>query len=254
MIRIVTALVLGVLMVGSAAAQEEVPPAKKATAPPAAAAKAPRETLKTQKERSSYAIGLDIGRMLRTQGVDCDLLALHRGIEHALASTKPELSDAEIREAMQELAKEAQARREKTMKELSEKNKAEGKEFLAANAKKQGVKAAKSGLQYKVVKEGTGPSPKATDLVRTHYHGTFIDGQVFDSSVERGQPAVFPVNGVIAGWTEALQMMKVGSKWQLVVPPELAYGQNGSGDIPPNATLIFDVELLGIEKGDREPE
>ncbi len=123
-----------------------------------------------------------------------------------------------------------------------------GEDFLAANAKKPGVKVLPSGLQYKVLKSGNGPSPKATDTVKTHYHGTFINGKVFDSSVERGEPVEFPVNGVIKGWTEALQLMKVGDKWQLFIPSDLAYGPDGQGPIPPNSVLVFDVELLGISK------
>ena len=123
-----------------------------------------------------------------------------------------------------------------------------GEDFLAANAKKEGVKTTASGLQYKVIKSGSGPSPKPTDTVKVHYNGTLIDGTVFDSSIRRGSPATFPVNGVIPGWTEALQLMKVGDKWQLFIPAKLAYGEQGPGPIGPNATLIFDVELLGIEK------
>jgi FKBP-type peptidyl-prolyl cis-trans isomerase FklB len=177
-----------------------------------------------------------------------DLAYLARGISDALAGSQPALTDKEIEATIEAIQKIVQDRRQEMAKKLARKNTDEGDRFMAANAKNEGVKTTKSGLQYKVHKEGTGAIPKATDLVRTHYHGTFINGEVFDSSVRRGKPAVFPVNGVIPGWTEALQLMKVGSKWQLVVPPDLAYGETGSGDIPPNATLIFEVELLGIEK------
>ena len=132
-------------------------------------------------------------------------------------------------------------------KAVSGKNKKEGEAFLAANAKKPGVKTTKSGLQYKVIKEGTGAVPKATDTVKTHYTGTLVDGTKFDSSVDRGEPAVFGVTQVIPGWTEALQLMKVGSKWQLAIPWDIAYGADGGGRMPPNSVLVFDIELLGIE-------
>jgi FKBP-type peptidyl-prolyl cis-trans isomerase FklB len=180
--------------------------------------------------------------MLKTRALDIDLAFLGRGIKDGLSGAKPAMSDQEVAQTMQTVQKEAQAR-------VAARNKAEGDRFLAANAKKEGVKTTKSGLQYKVLKEGSGRSPQPTDVVRTHYHGTFLSGDVFDSSVERGEPAEFPVNGVIAGWTEALQMMKVGSKWQLFVPAPLAYGEPGFQSIPPNTTLIFEVELLDIVKG-----
>ena len=143
---------------------------------------------------------------------------------------------------------EMMAQMETKQKAAGEKNLKDGEAYLAANTKKEGVKATKSGLQYKVLKEGKGKTPKATDSVKVHYHGTLIDGSVFDSSVERGEPISFPVGGVIAGWTEALQLMKEGDKWQLVIPSKLAYGEQGpGGKIGPNSTLIFDVELLAVE-------
>jgi FKBP-type peptidyl-prolyl cis-trans isomerase len=147
-----------------------------------------------------------------------------------------------------DLQKSAMARAEEKQKVTAEKNLKAGEAFLAENAKKEGVKTTASGLQYKVIKSGTGPSPKPTDVVKVQYHGTLIDGTVFDSSVRRNQPATFTVNGVIPGWTEALQLMKVGDKWKLFIPAKLAYGEQGSGPIGPNIVLIFDVELLGIEK------
>jgi FKBP-type peptidyl-prolyl cis-trans isomerase len=149
-----------------------------------------------------------------------------------------------------ELQKSAMAKAEEKQIAAAEKNLKAGEAFLAANAKKEGVKTTASGLQYKVIKAGTGASPKPTDIVKVHYTGTLVDGTVFDSSVQRGEPATFPVNGVIPGWTEALQLMKVGDKWQLVIPSKLAYGEQGPRAIGPNSTLIFDVELLGIEKSD----
>jgi FKBP-type peptidyl-prolyl cis-trans isomerase FklB len=142
------------------------------------------------------------------------------------------------------------AKRMKGQQEGLTKNKAEGEKFLADNKKKEGIKTTASGLQYKVIKDGTGKTPKATDTVSTHYRGTLISGKEFDSSYKRGEPAEFPVNGVIKGWTEALQLMKEGAKWQLFIPSELAYGERGAGqDIGPNSTLIFDIELLSVKAG-----
>jgi FKBP-type peptidyl-prolyl cis-trans isomerase FklB len=237
--RILGALSMAMIFSASAFAQEQIPPARKS---------APAPTPQNQQERAGYAFGLNIGRTLKAQSIELDLTFLTRGIRDGLADAKPLLSDKEIQETMQIVQKESQARALARAKAEGAKNKVEGDKFLAANAKKQGVQTTKSGLQYKVLKEGKGPSPKPTDVVRTHYHGTFINGEVFDSSVQRGEPAEFPVNGVIAGWTEALQQMNVGSKWQLVVPPNLAYGESGFQDIPPNKTLIFEVELLDILK------
>jgi FKBP-type peptidyl-prolyl cis-trans isomerase FklB len=161
---------------------------------------------------------------------------------------KPALTEEEQKAVIMDLQKSAMAKAEEKQKAAAEKISRPVKPFLAANVKKDGVKTTASGLQYKVIKSGTGPSPKPTDTVKVHYTGTLIDGTVFDSSVQRGEPATFPVNGVIPGWTEALQLMKVGDKWQLVIPAKLAYGEEGPGPIGPNSTLIFEVELLGIEK------
>jgi FKBP-type peptidyl-prolyl cis-trans isomerase FklB len=159
------------------------------------------------------------------------------------------LSEQEIRETMAVFQKEMMARQEELSKKLGEKNKKEGDVFLAENKKKDGVKTLPSGLQYKVVKAGTGKKPKLTDTVTTHYRGTLIDGTEFDSSYRRGQPATFPVNGVIPGWTEALQLMEEGAKWELFIPSNLAYGERGAGrDIGPHATLIFDIELITIQE------
>lgn len=257
---LVTAIVSSTLF-----AQESLPPGKaapgkstgsKATGGKSAATKAGKSTgeLKTQEERQSYAIGLDIGNMLKAQGIQVDLELCLRGIRDSLAGNEPALSKEELQETMTALGQQVQERQKKAAEEIAAQNKKQGEEFLAKNAKKEGVTTTKSGLQYKVLKEGNGPSPKATDMVRTHYRGTFLNGQVFDSSYERGEPAVFPLNRVIPGWTEALQEMKVGSKWQLFVPANLAYGERGSDDIPPNATLIFEVELLGIEKAESQSE
>ena len=200
---------------------------------------------KTLIEKVSYGIGLGFAKNLARQGVEADLTWLTKGIQDGLSKdAKPLLTDKEARDAMVAFEKE---RREKSSAQ-GEKNKAEGEKFLAANKKKTGVKTTSSGLQYQVIKEGKGATPKATDKVKVHYHGTLLNGKVFDSSVERGEPISFPLNGVIKGWTEGLQLMKVGGKTKFFIPSDLAYGARGAGgDIGPNSTLIFEVELLDIE-------
>ncbi len=204
---------------------------------------------KTLKEKVSYGIGLNIGKSLKRDSIEVDLALVLKGLKDALAGSKPLLSDVEIRDAMTAVQKELQTKQGSREKDAGERNKKQGEAFLAENKKKDGVKTTTSALQYKAIKEGTGKIPKATDMVTTHYRGTLIDGTEFDSSYARGEPAKFPVNGVIKGWTEALQLMKVGSKWQLFIPSELAYGERGAGsDIGPNATLIFDIELIAIGK------
>ena len=209
--------------------------------------------LKTQKEKASYAIGMDIGKNIKRMGIDIvpDLIA--KGIADMLTGTKPLLTDEELAAVKTALDKEmrtkaeaSRAKFEEENKRLAEKNSKDGKTFLEANKKKPGVKTLASGLQYKVIKSGTGKTPKAADTVKTNYRGTLIDGTEFDASEE---PITFPVRGVIPGWTEALQLMKVGDKWQLFIPAELAYGAQGSAPvIGPNAVLVFDIELLGIEE------
>src|SRR6266567_3033044 len=199
--------------------------------------------LKDQKEKVSYAIGMNIGANLSRQKVDINPDLLAAGIKDAIAG-KAQLTQDQVKDVMTQFEKDM----EQKQKAAGEKNKADGAKFLEENKKKPGVKTTASGLEYKVEKEGTGPQPKPTDMVSVNYRGTLIDGTEFDSSYKRGQPATFPVNGVIKGWTEALQLMPVGSKWQLFVPSELAYGDRGAGaDIKPGATLIFEVELLSIQ-------
>jgi FKBP-type peptidyl-prolyl cis-trans isomerase FklB len=201
--------------------------------------------LKNQKEKISYIIGMDIGNNLKKQAVDVDPNILAKGVKDALVGGKPLLTEQEIRETMTAFQKEMMAKREVVAK----KNKEQGDTFLAENKKKEGVKTLPSGLQYKVIKAGTGKKPKLNDTVTTHYRGTLIDGTEFDSSYKRGQPATFQVSGVIPGWTEALQLMEEGAKWQLFVPPNLAYGERGAGDvIGPNATLVFEIELVSIQE------
>lgn len=207
-------------------------------------------TLKDNKDKVSYSIGLNIGKSMKQEGLDINPDALAAAMKDVFAGAKPQLTDEEVQAVMQEFQKEMMAKRLKGQQEGLAKNKAEGEKFLADNKKKEGIKTTASGLQYKVIKDGTGKTPKATDTVSTHYRGTLISGKEFDSSYKRGEPAEFPVNGVIKGWTEALQLMKEGAKWQLFIPSELAYGERGAGqDIGPNSTLIFDIELLSVKAG-----
>jgi FKBP-type peptidyl-prolyl cis-trans isomerase len=204
--------------------------------------------LTNPKQKTSYAIGVDIASGLRSQGLDLDAKALAAGIADTLAGT-PALSQQELGDALTKLQQELLAKANAKNQSDAAINLKLGTEFLAANAKKDGVKTTASGLQYKVMTAGTGASPTKDDKVKVHYHGTLIDGTVFDSSVQRGEPVTFPVTGVIPGWTEALQLMKVGDKWQLFIPANLAYGEQRRSDkIGPNTALVFEVELLGIEK------
>ena len=205
-------------------------------------------SLKSQKDKISYIIGLDIGNNLKRQGADIDLDTLLRGMKDALSGNKPLLSEDEMREVTTAFRQEMAKKQAEETKKLAEKNKKEGEAFLEENKKKEGVKTLPSGLQYKVITEGSGKSPTESDTVTVNYRGTFVDGTEFDSSYKRGEPATFPVKGVIAGWVEALPLMKEGAKWQLFIPPGLAYGETGAGNaIGPNATLIFEVELISIK-------
>jgi FKBP-type peptidyl-prolyl cis-trans isomerase FklB len=207
-----------------------------------------KQALKTQKQKTSYSLGLDIGKSLKKQSIDVDENLFIQGIKDALADRKQLLSDDEAREVLNAFQRDFVAKRTEEARKAGEKNMKEGEEFLANNKTKPGVVTLPSGLQYKILKEGNGRTPKATDTVMTNYRGTLINGKEFDSSYKRGRPATFAVNEVIRGWTEALQLMKVGSKWQLFVPSDLAYGPNGRGaDIGPNAALIFEIELVGIK-------
>jgi FKBP-type peptidyl-prolyl cis-trans isomerase FklB len=206
-------------------------------------------SLKTQKEKVSYIIGTDIGNNFKKQGIDIDPDILIKGLKDSLNGSKLVLSEKEIGDVMTAFKQEFAAKQAEISKIQGEKNKKEGEAFLTENKKKEGVKTLQSGLQYKIITEGTGRSPKATDTVTVNYKGTLIDGTEFDSSYKRGQAASFPVKGVITGWTEALQLMKEGAKWELFVPSNLAYGDKGTvgGPIGPNATLVFEVELISIK-------
>lgn len=204
--------------------------------------------LSSQKDKVSYSIGVDLGKSFKAQGLEVDADTLAKGMKDALAGQKLQMTDDEMRSTMMATQEEMMKKREAATESAGADNKKKGEAFLAENKKKDGVTALPSGLQYKVMKAGDGKKPAATDTVECHYKGTLIDGTEFDSSYSRGQPATFPVNGVIRGWQEALPLMTVGSKWQLFIPSDLAYGARGAGgDIGPNETLIFEVELLGIK-------
>jgi FKBP-type peptidyl-prolyl cis-trans isomerase FklB len=224
-------LIVVVLCAGMAAAQDN------AATPPA------------DKEMAAYGFGYLIGRDLNGQGLNLNPDQFLQGMRDGITGATPRHTEEELRAALQAFQKEMMAKQEKEQQALAENNKKAGDAFLAENKKKEGVITTESGLQYKILTAGTGAQPKAEETVVVNYRGTLIDGTEFDSSAGHGSPATFPVNAVIQGWTEALQLMKVGSKWQIVLPPELAYGPGTAGPkIGPNSTLVFDVELLSIEK------
>ncbi len=207
-----------------------------------------KEDPKGLKDNASYSIGVNLGRQLGKSKDDINLDKFIEGLQDSFSGKKTKLSDEEMKKALLAFREVQQKRQQEKQQMLSKKNAEEGAAYLAKNKKKKGVTTLPSGLQYEVIKAGKGPSPKASDTVVTHYHGTLVDGTVFDSSVDRGQPATFPVSGVIKGWTEALQKMKVGSKWKLAVPAALAYGdRSAGGKIGPGSVLVFDVELLEIK-------
>ncbi|MCU1340434.1 MAG: FKBP-type peptidyl-prolyl cis-trans isomerase [Bryobacterales bacterium] len=196
-------------------------------------------------------MGMNFGTGLRKQSIDIDPVILARGLRDAFSNGKTLLTEDEARAILTQLQADLRMKQQEAAQQVGEANKKQGLAFLEANKAKEGVVALPSGLQYKVLQEGTGPKPAATDQVVCNYRGTLLDGTEFDSSYKRGQPATFPVTGVIKGWAEALQLMPVGSKWQLFVPAELAYAERGAGgQIGPNATLIFEVELISIQKKD----
>jgi len=207
--------------------------------------------LNSDATRMGYAIGYGVGQNLKGAPAPLDLEAVLQGIRDAWEGKAPAIPAQEMDELRMKLRTEVAS---EGQKEEAEKNLKEGAAFMEANRQKEGVTVTPSGLQIRVIKEGQGPMPKATDTVQVHYRGTLIDGKEFDSSYARNQPATFPLNGVIAGWTEGLQLMHVGSTCQLVIPPQLAYGERGIPNaIPPNATLVFEVELLSIEAGKAKP-
>jgi FKBP-type peptidyl-prolyl cis-trans isomerase FklB len=231
------------------AATTPKPPVKKTATAASSAAPAP---LKTQKEKFSYALGMNIaqglGNNLKKQSVEVDWNLVSQGMKDAAAGSKTRLTEDEAKAVLTEVQTGIQKQAQEKLKEAADKNKTEGAAFLAANKSKEGVVTLPSGLQYKILTPGTGPKPASTDSVVCNYRGTLVNGTEFDSSYKRGQPATFGVGQVIKGWTEALQLMPVGSKWQLFIPSDLAYGEHGEprGGIEPNETLIFEVELMSI--------
>lgn len=215
------------------------------------AAKTHALTLTTQKEKFSYALGMSLGANVHEQSVEVDPDIVARGMKDAISGAKPLLTEEEARQVMTEVRTQVQKAQQAKMQQEADTNKKAGAAFLEANKSKPGVVTLPSGLQYKIITAGTGPKPTASDTVVCNYRGTLIDGKEFDSSYKRGQPATFPVSGVIKGWTEALQLMPVGSKWQLFIPSDLAYGERSpSPDLGPDSTLIFEVELISIQSKD----
>lgn len=261
LITSITTLAAGLLLLGNAHAQQ-TPAATTPTTPAAQAPKAPAAktgqaarprtavplTLKTEKDKFSYALGMNLGSGLHKQSVDVDPAIFLRGLKDGLAAGKTLLTEQEAQATLVQMQNDLRKKAQEKTQQLAVSNKQTGDAFLTSNKAQDGVFTLPSGLQYKILKEGTGPKPAATDSVVCNYRGTLLDGTEFDSSYKRGQPATFQVNGVIKGWTEALQLMPVGSKWQLVIPSDLAYGERGAGQqIGPNSTLIFEVELLSIQ-------
>lgn len=223
----------------ASAQQSDAKPAPKAATGP----------LKTQKDKVSYSIGLDIGKNFKNQGIDVDPAMLARGMRDAMAGNKPLLTEEESHQVMTDFQMAMKEEHLKKQQAAGAENAKAAAAFLAANKKKPGVKTTASGLEYKVIKEGTGKTPTLEDTVTAHYRGTLLDGTEFDSSYKRGEPASFPVSGVIPGWTEVLQLMKVGSKYEVWIPANLAYGERGAGNvIGPNAMLTFEIELLDVKK------
>jgi FKBP-type peptidyl-prolyl cis-trans isomerase FklB len=214
------------------------------------------EVLKTDVDKLSYSLGINMGTGLKMQEIEVNADSIMRGIKDGLAGKEPLMTQPEIQGIQDHVRKELMARRETKANEMRDKNKVESEKFLAENSKKEGVKTLPGGVQYKVIKDGAGPKPKATDRVKVQYRGTLMNGQEFDSSSKHGpDPATFGVGQVIKGWTQALTNMPVGSKWQLFIPPDLAYGTNGSGRlIEPNSALIFDVELVDIAQAEQPPQ
>jgi FKBP-type peptidyl-prolyl cis-trans isomerase FklB len=235
-------------------AQPATPPAGQQPAAPAAPANPAAP--KSLEDQASYIIGLNIGRNLKAQEVPANPDIVMKGIRDGLSGAQPVMTDQEMEATMGTFQQQMMAKQQAKMQVEGQKNQKAADDFLTTNKAKKGVVTTASGLQYEVIKEGTGASPKATDQVTVHYTGTLLDGTKFDSSVDRGQPATFPVNQVIPGWTEALQLMKVGGKYKLYIPPALGYGERGAGgEIGPNSLLVFEVELVSIgEQAQAQPQ
>lgn len=255
---VIPLLAAGMMLLGTAPAQQtpaatqpapakSAAPAKPAAKKPTTARAATPFTLKTAKDKASYAVGVNFGTGLHQHEVPVDAAIVARGLRDAMAGGKLLMTEDEMKTALTQLRNDVNQAQQAKAHEAGESNRKEGDAFLAANKAKDGVVTLPSGLQYKILTAGTGPKPTTSDTVTCNYKGTLISGKEFDSSYKRGQPATFPVSGVIKGWTEALQLMPVGSKWQLFIPADLAYGDRGAPpDIAPGDTLIFEVELLSI--------
>jgi FKBP-type peptidyl-prolyl cis-trans isomerase FklB len=258
-------LAAGMMLLGNAPAQTPAATTSQSTPPPTTAPKPKTSTakkttasgakttagapvvLKTQREKESYAMGMNLGTGLHRQGMTLDPALLARGLKDAQSGAKTAMTEEEARAALTQLQGDVRAKLDAKAKEEGATNRKEGDAFLAANKTKEGVVTLPSGLEYKILKEGTGPKPTANDTVTCNYSGKLLNGTEFDSSYKRGEPASFPLTGVIKGWTEALQLMPVGSKWQLFIPADLAYGDHPpSREIAPGSTLVFEVELLSI--------
>ena len=211
--------------------------------------KAAESPFKTSSEKLSYSMGLDLGNYLKSMGNELDLDILKLGIDDGFSGAEPKMSQEELTAVQEEFAAKMKAQQEEQLSAMMEKNKAAGLAFLEENKKKEGVKVTESGLQYQVIEAAEGPKPKESDTVKVDYVGTLVNGTEFDSSIKRGEPAVFGVGQVIPGWSEALQLMEVGSKYRVVIPSDLAYGETGAPPvIEPNSVLIFEIDLLGIEE------
>lgn len=235
-----------------AGAQQTAKPAQKPAAQPAPSPGQQAGKPESVQDRASYVIGYNLGRTLKQNDVQANTDLLNKGLHDGLTGEKGMLTDEEMQSTMQAFQQQVVAQQEAKQKAMGAKNKTEGETFLAKNKERQGVKTTATGLQYEVLKEGTGPAPKATDTVTVNYKGTLMDGTTFDSSYDRGQPATFVLNQVIPGWTEGVQLMKVGSKYKFYIPSNLGYGEKGAGSvIGPNAPLIFEVELMSIGAPDQ---
>lgn len=210
--------------------------------------------IKDDRDRESYSVGYQLGSNFKRQGIDVKPDSFTKGLQDALTGSSAALSKEDIEKSLMSLQQRASAAQQKLQKETSDTNLSAGKAFMDENGKKEGVVTSPSGLQYKIITEGTGAKPTLTDTVTVNYRGTLIDGTEFDSSYKRGQPAKFKLDQVVKGWTEGLQLLKQGSKAQLVIPPTLGYGERGAGPIGPNSTLIFEVELVGIEPAEKSAE
>jgi FKBP-type peptidyl-prolyl cis-trans isomerase FklB len=214
---------------------------------PLSAAEPSSSPLKTQQDKVSYVLGMNLGKQLKKNDVEINYDFYLKGLKDAVSGQNVLLTDEEAQKVMIQFQQELRAKQSAKSKAEGDQNKKAGEAFLEANKKKEGVVTTPSGLQYKVIVKGTGPIPTTNDTVVTHYRGTLINGTEFDNSYKRGEPATFPVTGFIKGWTEALLMMPVGSKWQLFIPSDLAYGERGRPSIPPDSALLFDIELLQIK-------